>query len=37
MYVVNPEFTAFYEKIKPGLATFMCGAMVYYADNSLNN
>ena len=37
MYVENPEFTAFYEKIKPGLATFMCGAMVYYADNSLNN
>jgi len=35
MYVENPEFTAYYEKIKPGLAEFMCEAMGYFADTSL--
>lgn len=35
LYVENPEFTAFYEKFKPGLAAFMCEAMAYYADHSL--
>jgi len=37
MYVENPEFADFYEKIKPGLAVFMCQAMAYYADNSLKD
>jgi len=35
LYVENPEFTAFYEKFKQGLAAFICKAMGYYADNSL--
>jgi len=35
LYVENPEFTAFYEKFKPGLTAFICEAMGYYADNSL--
>ena len=35
MYVENPEFTAYYEKIKPGLAEFMCQAMGHFADTSL--
>ena len=35
MYVENPEFTAFYEKVKPGLAVFMCEAMGYYSDHAL--
>ena len=35
LYVENPEFTEFYEKIKPGLAAFMCEAMGYFADHSL--
>ncbi|MCF7826245.1 MAG: MerR family transcriptional regulator [Candidatus Marinimicrobia bacterium] len=35
LYVENPEFTAYYEKIKPGLAAFMCQAMGYFADTSL--
>ena len=34
LYVENPEFTAFYEKFKPGLAAFMCEAMGCYADNT---
>ena len=36
LYVENPEFTAFYEKVNPGLAAFMCEAMGYFADTSLN-
>ncbi len=35
LYIENPEFTAYYEKIKPGLADFMCDAMGFFADNSL--
>jgi hypothetical protein len=35
LYVENPEFTAFYEKIKPGLAFFMGEAMALFAENSL--
>ena len=35
LYVENPEFTAFYERVKPGLAAFMCEAMGYYADHTL--
>lgn len=35
LYIENPEFTAFYEKVSPGLATFMCDAMGYFADHSL--
>jgi DNA-binding transcriptional MerR regulator len=34
-YVNHPEFNAFYEKYRPGLADFMCAAMAYYADHSL--
>lgn len=37
LYVENPEFTEYYEKIKPGLAAFMCEAMAYYADHSLGD
>jgi len=37
LYVQNPEFTAFYEKVKPGLATFMCEAMIWFADHSLKD
>ena len=37
LYVENPEFKAFYEKVKPGLASFMCVAMGYYADNTLED
>jgi DNA-binding transcriptional MerR regulator len=29
-YVSDPRFTAFYEKVRPGLAAFMERAMVYY-------
>lgn len=35
LYVENPEFTAYYDKFKPGLAAFMCEAMAYYADHGL--
>ncbi|MCF7806993.1 MAG: MerR family transcriptional regulator [Candidatus Marinimicrobia bacterium] len=35
LYIENPEFTAFYEKIKPGLATFMAEAMAHFADNEM--
>ena len=34
-YAEHPEFRAFYEKYRPGLADFMCAAMSYYADHSL--
>ncbi len=37
LYTENPEFTAFYEKFKPGLAAFMCEAMTYHADNMLRD
>lgn len=33
MYVQDQRFTAFYEKIKPGLAQFMLEAMRIYADS----
>lgn len=34
-YAEHPEFRAFYEKYRPGLADFMCEAMAYYADHTL--
>jgi DNA-binding transcriptional MerR regulator len=34
-YAGHPEFRAFYEKYRPGLADFMCAAMSYYADHTL--
>lgn len=34
-YAEHPEFRAFYEKYRPGLANFMCTAMSYYADHTL--
>jgi DNA-binding transcriptional MerR regulator len=34
-YAAHPEFRAFYEKYRPGLADFMCAAMSYYADHAL--
>jgi hypothetical protein len=37
MYVEPPEFHAFYEKYRPGLADFMQAAMVHYADTVLAN
>ncbi len=33
MYVQDPRFTAFYEKIKPGMAEFMRQAMRIYSDS----
>lgn len=36
MYVENPEFTAYYEKFKPGLAVFMSEAMGHFSDTSLS-
>ncbi len=35
MYVEHPEFRAFYEKVRPGLAGFMQAAMAHYADTAL--
>jgi DNA-binding transcriptional MerR regulator len=35
MYVEHPEFRAFYEKVRPGLAEFMQAAMAQYADTAL--
>lgn len=35
MYVEHPEFRAFYEKYRPGLADFMQAAMAHYADTVL--
>jgi hypothetical protein len=32
MYVSDPRFTAYYDKHRAGLATFMHDAMLYYAD-----
>jgi DNA-binding transcriptional MerR regulator len=37
MYGENPEFTAFYEKFRPGLAVFMGEAMAYFAENELTS
>ena len=34
-YVENPEFRAFYDKYKTGLAEFLCAAMEYYADTEM--
>lgn len=34
-YAGHPEFRAFYERYRPGLADFMCAAMSYYADHTL--
>lgn len=34
-YAEHPEFRAFYDKVRPGLAAFMCAAMSYYADHTL--
>jgi len=33
LYAEHEEFRAFYEKIRPGLADFMCAAMTHYADH----
>jgi DNA-binding transcriptional MerR regulator len=35
LYVEHPEFRAFYEKHRPGLADFMAAAMNHYADEVL--
>lgn len=35
-YVEHPEFRAFYEKYRPGLADFMAAAMNHYADQVLD-
>lgn len=35
MYVDDPRFTATYDKVRPGLAQFMCEAMAYYAEHTL--
>ncbi len=34
-YTENPEFRAYYNRFKPGLAEFLCAAMEYYADREL--
>jgi len=36
MYVEHPEFKAFYEQVREGLAEFMCAAMTYYANTTLS-
>jgi len=36
MYVEHPDFRAFYEKARPGLAGFMSAAMKVYADQVLD-
>ena len=36
LYVEHPEFRAFYEKRRPGMADFMSAAMNHYADQVLN-
>ena len=35
-YAANPEFRAFYEKVRPGLADFLRDAMGYYAQHTLS-
>lgn len=37
LYVEHPEFRAFYEKYRPGLADFMSAAMSEYADQVLDS
>lgn len=37
LYVDHPDFRAFYEKVRPGLAQFMQAAMAHYADTALAN
>lgn len=37
MYVQDPRFTEFYERITPGLAKFLSGAMIHYCDMQENN
>jgi DNA-binding transcriptional MerR regulator len=36
LYVEHPEFRAFYDKYRPGLAGFMAAAMAHYADEVLD-
>lgn len=36
MYTDHPEFRAFYDKVRPGLADFMRPAMEYYSDHTLS-
>lgn len=36
MYVNDPRFTAYYEKVKPGLAVFVRDAIACYADQKKN-
>jgi hypothetical protein len=36
LYVEHPEFRAFYEKVRPGLADFMSAAMNHYAGQVLD-
>jgi hypothetical protein len=35
-YVEHPEFRAFYERVRPGLAEFMAAAMEVYAASFLD-
>jgi DNA-binding transcriptional MerR regulator len=35
LYSEHPEFKAFYDKVRPGLADYMAAAMAYYADEVL--
>ena len=35
LYVETREFTATYDKVRPGLADFMRDAMAYYAEHTL--
>jgi len=37
MYAEHPEFRQFHEQVKPGLADFMCAAIAYYADHSMQD
>ena len=36
LYVEHEEFRAFYEKYRPGLASFMQAAMAYYPEHTLD-
>ena len=36
MYVTDERFTAFYDKIAPGLASFMKHSMTIWANNNLD-
>ncbi len=36
-YAEDPEFRAFYDKYKTGLANFFCAAMEYYADTAFDD